>query len=83
MLIANRTRATHFVTTFEERSTRLDLQSLEEGKYCCIDLLGALLLYPVTTARKGRLAEVGDELLHAFDPSAHPRYLQGGILVAP
>ena len=56
---------------------------LEKGKYFRIDLLSTLVLYPVTTARKDDLAEVGDELLYAFDPSAHPRYLQDGVLVTP
>ena len=56
---------------------------LEKGKYFRIDLLSTLVLYPVTTARKDDLAKVGDELPHAFDPSAHPRYLQDGVLVTP
>ena len=59
------------------------LQMLEESEHRSIDLLSALRLYPVTAARKDDLAEVGFGLLHAFDPSAHPRYLQDGVLVTP
>src|SRR5579859_4360157 len=59
------------------------LPTLEECEYRCIDLLNALQLYPVPTARKNGLAEIRDELLHPFDPSARTHHFKGGILVTP
>jgi hypothetical protein len=52
------------------------LQTLEECEYRCIDLLNALQLYPVPTARKDGLAEIRDELLHPFDPSARTHHFR-------
>src|SRR6266487_895959 len=56
---------------------------LKEREYRCVDLLGPLLCYPVTTAGENPLLEIGDKLLHAFNLPAHTSKFQDRVLVAP
>ncbi len=55
------------------------LQMLEESEHRRIDLLSTFLLYPVTTARKDDLAEVGDELLKRATAIFFLTYLSSGV----